>query len=153
MPLTYAAIKNAKPREKLYRLPDGGGFGLVIHPNGSKYWELRYRHPQTGKGQSLALGVYPAVTLSAARDKAKAAKAMRAEGIDPCTARKQDKLTKATAAANTFEAVAREWLDKRKLEGSAVVTLEKLEWILSKKLCPFIGGVHVADIIVNHTNK
>ncbi len=55
--LSAVAPKNAKPREKPYKLSDGGGLYLLINPNGSKYWRLKYRHG--GKEKNLALGVYP----------------------------------------------------------------------------------------------
>ena len=65
MPLTELQIKHLKPRDKLYRVTDGGGLGLDITPNGSKLWRFRYNYD--GKGQILSLGKYPAVSLAQAR--------------------------------------------------------------------------------------
>lgn len=142
--LTEAAIKQAKPKEKPYRLADGGGMYLEVVPAGSKYWRLKYRY--AGKEKRLALGVYPAITLATAREKARLAKAELAEGNDPGELKKQARLAKHASVANTFTLVAKELVEKRRNEGAAPVTLEKLSWLLDKKLNPFIGGMPVADI-------
>lgn len=67
MALTDAKIRAAKPDVKPYKIPDTGNMFLLIHPNGSRYWRLRYRHQ--GKEKTLALGVYPDISLSEAREK------------------------------------------------------------------------------------
>ncbi|WP_251363381.1 Arm DNA-binding domain-containing protein, partial [Escherichia coli] len=67
MALTDAKIRAAKPTDKAYKLTDGAGMFLLVHPNGSRYWRLRYRI--LGKEKTLALGVYPEVSLSEARTK------------------------------------------------------------------------------------
>lgn len=112
MALTDLAVKNAKPRGKPYRLTDGGGLCLLVHTNGSKYWQLRYRSPNTGKSNILSLGVYPIITLSAARTKAMAAKLALSSGTDPGQQKRQEKLTRRTSAATTFGLVAEEWFAK-----------------------------------------
>ncbi len=142
--LTEAAIRQAKPKDKSYRLPDGNGMYLEVMPTGAKYWRLKYRYD--GKEKRLAFGVYPTVTLTKARDKARAAKEILADGNDPSEIKKQDKLIKQNSNANTFEKVAYELVEKRKQEGAAPVTIEKLVWVLEKKLLPFIGGISVAEI-------
>ena len=139
--LTEAAVKQAKPLEKIYKLADGAGLYLEVSPTGSKYWRLKYRY--AGKEKRLALGVYPTVTLTKAREKMREAKAqLLAEGDDPGAIKKQTKLAKQFAQANTFEGVGREFLGKRKQEGAAEVTLRKIQWILDQKLCPFIVGAY-----------
>src|SRR5690606_1231456 len=65
---------------------------------------------------------------------------------DPAEVKKQAKLTKHVSVANAFALVAKELIEKRRNEGAAPITLEKLAWILDKKLCPFIGGIPVAEI-------
>ncbi len=142
--LTEAAAKQAKPKEKSYRLPDGSGMYIEVMPTGSKYWRLKYRY--NGKEKRLALGVYPTVTLSVAREKARVAKAMLAEGNDPSELKKQNKLAKQTSIDNTFAVVAYELVEKHKREGASSSTIEKLYWLLDKKLCPFIGGIPVAEL-------
>jgi len=72
MPLTDTAARNARPREKAYRLTDEKGMYLEVHPSGSKYWRLKYRF--AGREKRLALGVYPDVSLKAVRDKRDAAR-------------------------------------------------------------------------------
>ena len=82
MALTDAKIRAAKPDEKPYKLADSGNMFLLVHPNGSRYWRLRYRF--LGKEKTLALGVYPDISLSEAREKRDSARKQIAEGIDPC---------------------------------------------------------------------
>jgi hypothetical protein len=137
--LTEQKVKQTKP--KPYRLADGGGMYLEVMPNGSKYWRLKYRI--AGKEKRLALGVYPTITL-AARAKRDTSKIGLADGQDPSQTKKQDKLAQQAAAHNTFAAIAQEWVSKRQQEGAARVTLEKLNWLLDKKLYPHIGGMAAA---------
>jgi len=87
---------------------DGAGLYLELTPAGGKYWRLKYRHG--GKEKRLAFGVYPAVTLKAARDKASEARRLLHAGIDPGALRKSEKAKAAHDAVNTLEAVARAWL-------------------------------------------
>lgn len=147
MALTDPAIKSAKPREKQYRMADGGGLCVLVHPNGSKYWQLRYRHPATGKARLIGLGVYPALSLSVARTKAKAAKAELAQGADPSANRKNTKLAKQIASANTFEAVAVEWHTKKRKEGKWSASHAERIWRrLELNVLPLLGQRPVAEL-------
>lgn len=101
--LTDPAAKQAKPREKPYKLADGGGLFLLVNPDGSRYWRLKYRH--ANKEKLLALGVYPNVTLTAARKAASAAWEQLRDNIDPSLTKKTQK----QETSNTFEAIAQEW--------------------------------------------
>jgi hypothetical protein len=105
-PLTDIQPKNAKRKEKPYKLADGGGMYLLINPDGSKYWRLGYRFSESQK--VLAFGKYPEVSLKQARELREAARALLAKGIDPAQAKRVEKATASIAAANTFEAVTRE---------------------------------------------
>lgn len=137
MPLSDAEIRRSVPRDKTYKLADGGGMYLEVRPNGSRYWRLKYRH--SGKEKLLALGVYPTVTLKDAREKREAAKKKLANGVDPGEARKAEKRSAATNAENSFEAVAREWHAKftaDQSESHAKRNLRRLE----VHVFPYVGG-------------
>jgi integrase len=139
--LTDTSARNAKPREKAYRLADGGGMYLEVMPNGSRYWRLKYRH--AGKEKRLALGVYPAVTLSAARQAREAARTVIRAGLDPAAERKQSKAQAAIATRDTFGAVADEWLGKNR-GGMAAVTVTKAGWQLD--LAGALRALPIAEI-------
>ena len=122
--LTDAAIRMAKPKDKPYKLFDGGGLFLLVTPSkqselppdgkklppsaGGKWWRLKYRFG--GKEKLLSFGTYPEISLSSAREKRDAARRQIAEGIDPGEERKAVKASE--AGENCFEAVAREWHGK-----------------------------------------
>ena len=74
--LSDTAIKNAKPKAKPYKMTDALGLHVLIQPNGSKYFRLKYRYD--GKEKTLALGVYPDTSLKQARDKQSTARKHRA---------------------------------------------------------------------------
>jgi integrase len=104
--LTDTVIRNTKPREKPYKLADAGGLYMLVNPNGSHWWRLKYR--VEGREKLISLGVYPDVTLKDARERRDAARRLIANGIDPGAKRKAEK----SAHADTFEAVAHEWFAK-----------------------------------------
>ena len=81
-PLTNTEVKQAKPKDKVYTLSDGGGLQLRVKPNGSKLWLLDYQRPYTKKRTSLSLGSYPIVTLALARSKKDEAKKLLFNNID-----------------------------------------------------------------------
>ena len=143
MPLTNTAIKAAKPQGKPYKLFDEKGLFLLVEPSGGLRWRLKYR--LNGKEKKLAIGRYPEIGLKEARDKRDEARSLVAAGIDPGQKRKTDKLTQAVQAANTFEAVAEEYIAKREREGLAAVTLSKSRWLL-KLLAVKIGSRPIAQI-------
>ncbi len=101
MPLSDTSARNAKPLDKPYKLSDGGGLFLLVNPSGSKYWRLKYRI--NGKEKLLSLGVYPQVSLKAAREKRDEIKAFIAQGIDPSIERKRSVYD---GEQETFEKVA-----------------------------------------------
>ena len=109
MPLTDAKAKNAKGREKQYKLQDAGGLYLLVMPAGGKYWRFNYRF--NGKRKTLALGTYPEISLLDARGRLLEARKAIAQGIDPGQQRKAQKQAQ-TDIANSFEVVAREWYGK-----------------------------------------
>ncbi|ENP7128021.1 MULTISPECIES: tyrosine-type recombinase/integrase [Enterobacteriaceae] len=108
MRLTDIAVKNAKPSDKQIKLSDGKGLYLLVHPNGSKYWQAAYRFD--GKQKVFSIGTYPAVSLAEARTSLLEMKSLLASGIDPL---QQKKAVKAEERGDfTFEAVARDWHKK-----------------------------------------
>ncbi|WP_342394956.1 integrase arm-type DNA-binding domain-containing protein [Rhodoblastus sp.] len=142
-PLTDLEIKAAKPKDKAYKVSDGGWLYLLIAPTGSKLWRLSYRF--AGKQKDLALGVYPDVGIKAARAKRDQAKALLAEGVDPNEKKKQDAHKAAEASANTFDALAAELIEKKRREGKTENTLGKIEWLFSL-VRPAIGARPIRDL-------
>lgn len=110
MSLTDTKVRSLKGRDKQYKVADGRGLFLVITPSGSKYCRFRYRFIDREK--SLAIGVYPDVSLLEARDKAHEARKLPANDIDPGTEKQNKKRARRLAAGNTLETIAREWFQK-----------------------------------------
>lgn len=121
---------------------DGQGMYLLVNSAG-KYWRLDYRF--LGKRKTLALGVYPAVSLAKARARRLEAREQIADGIDPGAAKRDAKHAQLIAAEHTFEAVARRWLEKTASE-RAVTTQEKVKNWLAKDLYPVIGSQPISSI-------
>jgi integrase len=107
-PLTQLQIKAAKPKDRPYKLADGGGLYVEVMPTGGKLWRMKYRQPD-GKENRLSFGNYPEVSLVDARAKRDSARQLLAEGQDPGRVRAERTSQKQAIAANTFEKVAREW--------------------------------------------
>ncbi|RKT99003.1 integrase [Burkholderia sp. Nafp2/4-1b] len=143
MPLTDIQVRNAKASAAPYKLTDGNGMFLLVQPNGAKYWRLSYRF--LGKQKTLALGVYPAVTLATARKKRDEAREQIAAGVDPGEAKKVAKQAAQIAAANSFEAVAREWYDSQRL-GWSDGYAEKVLHSLEVDVFPKIGARPITEI-------
>lgn len=121
---------------------DGGGMYLLVKAGG-KYWRQDYTY--IGKRKTLALGVYPAVTLAQARKRRDKARELLADGIDPGIAKREEKQAKAAAAGNTFEAVAEQWL-KATAAKRAAITQDKVTTWLRKDVFPYIGKMPITAI-------
>ncbi len=141
--LTEVVVKNAKGKDKIYKLADGAGMYLEVLPSGAKYWRLKYRY--AGKEKRLALGVYPEVPLKEARRKRLEARTRLAEGIDPGNQRRQEKLARQVGAETSFRAVALEWYEKEKPHWSESHSTRAL-WLLEKNLFPWIGNRPINEI-------
>lgn len=126
MALTDTAIRAAKPREREYKLADGGGLYLLVTPAGGKLWRLKYR--SHGVERKLAFGKYPDVSLSTARKARDEARAKAASGDDPAAAKRRERVAAKLAAGTTFDAVALEFIEKAEREGRAPATITKLRW-------------------------
>ncbi|EDD3248681.1 DUF4102 domain-containing protein [Salmonella enterica subsp. enterica serovar Newport] len=107
MKLNARQIETAKPKEKAYKMADGGGLYLEVSPKGSKYWRMKYRRPSDKKEDRLAFGVYPTITLAEARGKRDAAKKLLSQGIDPKAEQKGAQAE--IEGAYLFETIARQW--------------------------------------------
>ncbi|ABR91695.1 prophage integrase [Janthinobacterium sp. Marseille] len=144
-PLTDLRIKAAKPKEKPYQLADGEGMYLEILPSGSKVWRMAYRQENRTTSTRLTFGHYPAVGLAEARRKRADTKKQIVEGVDPAQARRVEKAISATAAANTFEAVARMW-HQNKLEQWQPRTANNILRRLEQDVFPLIGKRPIAEV-------
>ncbi|MBE5215226.1 integrase arm-type DNA-binding domain-containing protein [Pectobacterium sp. A535-S3-A17] len=140
MALTDIKVRTAKPADKQYKLTDGNGMHLLIHPNGSKYWRLQYRFG--GKQKMLALGVYPDVSLADARARRDDARKLLANGSDPGDKKKSDKIEQSEAL--TFREVAIEWhaTNKKWSEEHSRRVLKSLE----DNLFSAIGKRNIAEL-------
>jgi len=144
MALTDTFVKNVKPKGSAVgeKYADGGNMYLLVNATG-KYWRLNYRY--LGKQKTLALGVYPAVSLADARRRRDKAREQLAKDIDPSTAKREDKQAKADLAANTFELVARTWLKKTAAKRKDV-TQDRITTLLEHDVFPFIGSLPIHTI-------
>ena len=143
MPLTNTQISKCKPDKQPYKLSDSGGMYLLVHPNGSKYWRLKYR--LHGKEKTLALGVYPEVSLAQARDARDEAKKKIKSNIDPIIERREAKQKIMTAQENTFAVTAKEWHEQQKDRWTAHHATEVIN-SLAREAFPYIGARPITDI-------
>ncbi|MFZ2066826.1 MAG: integrase arm-type DNA-binding domain-containing protein [Xanthobacteraceae bacterium] len=143
MPLTDTNVRNSKPGPKPFKLSDGGGMYLLVTPDGARYWRLDYRF--AGKRRTLALGVYPTVPLAGARERREEARRLLASAVDPSAARKATQRAARVASADTFEAIAREWISRQRRRITpkySALLLARLE----ADIFPYIGSRPVAGI-------
>lgn len=141
MKLTDAAVRKAKPETKPYKKADGGGLYLFVQLNGAKYWRRKYRFG--GKEKMLALGVYPDTTLAEARERREEARKLLANGSDLGAIKQIQKRQAKLSAANTFEAVACEWIENMAnhwTEGHKALTLR------TQDAFPTLGNRPIAEI-------
>ena len=143
--LTPSAVSNAKPQAKAYKLADERGMYLLVKPDGGRWWRFDYRRPDTRKRNTLSLGTFPDVSLRKARDRRDEARTLLADGIDPGDERKAKKAAGAERAANSFAAIAEEWLAKQSAR-MAPATLSKARWTFDDLVFPWIGSRPIAEI-------
>lgn len=146
MALTDIQIKKAKPKEKDYKLSDSEGLFLLVTTRGGKRWRFKYRFG--GKEKLLALGTYPDITLQEARTKLRKARNMLANGYDPGAERralKEAQVRQTVIAENTFEVVAREWLNKF----TGTWTPRHAETVISRlkrDVFPWLGSKPISEV-------
>ncbi|HRE43087.1 MAG TPA: Arm DNA-binding domain-containing protein [Terricaulis sp.] len=149
MSLSDMKCRNAKGRERPYKLSDGHGLYLLVAPTGARYCRFDYRF--NGKRLTLALGAYPEISLSQARDDHAVARKQLRDRLDPMEERKVTRLARAVARATTFGAVADELIAKLTREQKAAVTIDKRRWLLKDlagPLCPRpISAITPAEVL------
>lgn len=141
--LTTVAIKNLKPKGKLYRVTDESGLCLEVTPTGQKLWRWRYRY--LGKSQMISLGSFPAVSLLQARKGRDDARSLLTSGKHPAREKKSRKLRAMYENNNTFERIAREWLGKR----HSLLNKKYADQCLTRMeqhIFPVIGSLPVTEI-------
>lgn len=143
-PLTDTQIKTAKPKAKSYKLSDGNNLYLEILPTGAKQWRMKFVQAN-GSESRLTFGTYPEISLIEARAKRLATRKLVAAGIDPGQFKREQKQAKTIAAENTFEAVARTWLQKTIAIRAATTQAKITNW-LQKDVFPFIGWMPISTI-------
>ncbi|MDB6063317.1 MAG: integrase [Verrucomicrobiaceae bacterium] len=143
MALTDTAVRQAKPKEKPYKLSDSQGLYLDVRPGGSKLWRLKYRI--AGKEKLYAIGSYPEISLSDARIERDKARKLIAIGTDPVHDRKEQGRARALADGNTFDGLATEWLAYNSPRW-AKSTAYKANLYLKNALIPVLGTRPVAKI-------
>ena len=154
--LTDTKIRKAKHTDKPVKLADGGGLYVELHPNGSRYWRMKYRFG--GAEKRLAFGVYPEVSLADARKRRDEARKLVATGTDPSDLRKAEKAATAAKAEasrlaaaglpgpGTFEHVAREWLATVHQVKVSAGHAERTRIRLEQDVFPWIGRQAIGEI-------
>ncbi|AEV24638.1 Integrase [Azospira oryzae PS] len=147
-PLTDTKVRNAKPAEKPYKLQDGQGLYLDVRPSGAKFW--RYRYWITPEKDGIyTIGEYPVVSLSDARREREWAREQAKQGINPTHAKEAERLRRMGEHANTFEAVAREWIDQNRNHWTEKY-LYQVERFLGNDVFPKIGALPIRMVTSAH---
>ncbi len=145
--LTDAKLRGAKPKKKPYKLSDGGGLYVLINSTGTKLWRYKYRI--ASKENCFAIGRYPDITLSTARDLHTEARKLVQQGTHPTQERKLQRLRQRHEHASTFEAVAWEWYTKQKPHWGTPWT-NKVKLLLDRDLLPKLGPMPIRDVTAQH---
>lgn len=151
MKLTDTKARNAKPQEKAYQLQDGNGLYLDVRPSGVKTWRYRYWITPTKDGR-YTIGSYPAVSLAEARRVREWAREQVKNGIAPKEAKAVERDIAKAENANTFEIVAKEWLDK-KGEHWAKNSKNQITGFMYNDIFPAIGAMPMREINASHILK
>ena len=143
-PLTATQVQNAKPKDKPYKIFDGGGLYLQVSPSGGKHWKMKYVQA-SGKESLLSFGPYPEVSLEQARRKRDEARSQKAAGKDPGQIRRQEKAEQLASSKNSFGALAAAWLELARSKVSSK-TMYIYEGIMRRNLLPALGDMNIKDI-------
>jgi len=145
-PLTNTEVKQAKPRDKLYKLADGSGLQLRVKPTGAKSWLFDYFKPLTRKRTSMGFGTYPEVSLAEARKKRVAARELLAKDIDPKEYKDDKHREQLLAASHTLKSVATDWFAIKKTT-IAEVTAKSLWRKFENHVFPKLGHRPIDKIL------
>ncbi len=147
--LTSLQAKNAKSsiQGKATKLWDGGGLHLFVSPNGAKSWRYKYR--LGGKEHLFSIGMFPEVTLAAARDIHAKAHLLVRSGIHPKARRDADQLSTTLASGNTFRAIAEQWISKKQ-SGWSPSYCNQLQTTLTNEVFPRIGSLPIKSVNSQH---
>jgi len=141
--LTDAQVRGAKPRDRPYKLADGGGLHLLVMPSGARHW--RYRYEIRGVENTFAIGAYPAIGLLKAREERDSAKKCVSEGKHPAQVRSGRRTAAIASGRNTFQAIAQEWIDKHRKKWSSYY-LGQVEAVLGSDVFPVIGKLPIKEV-------
>jgi hypothetical protein len=147
--LTDLKLRNAKLKEKPYKLFDSRGLFLLVNPSGSKLW--RYRYTLARLEKQISFGPYPEVSLADARDQCDEARKQLRQGINPSDLRKAKKIEQ-QRDENTFELVAQEWFAKFS-PSWATSHSSKVIRRLEKDVFPWLGRRPISKIMANDLLK
>ncbi|HDC4322795.1 integrase domain-containing protein [Aeromonas hydrophila] len=146
--LTDSKLRTAKPEAKEYSLGDGDGLYLRVKPNGTRLWVFNYYRPSDKKRANISFGPYPDVTLAAARERRREARALLAQAIDP-KRHKEEQIAfvqaEQEANANTFERMAAMWLELKRHDVSEAYADDSWR-SLELYVLPFIGSMPINQI-------
>ena len=146
MPLTDTAVRQAKPRDKDYSLADAAGLSLFVAAKGAKSWHFRFSWH--GRQPRISLGTYPEISLKEARERRDHARSLVAKGVDPRSARREEKLTASTGAVKTFGVVAEEWhaFKSPRMTAARKGGATQSRMYLDKDLIPSLGKLPISDV-------
>lgn len=143
MPLTDAEARKATPRDKDYKLADGGGLYLFVTRSGFKSWRMKYRFGP--KEKRLIFGPYPEVTLKQAREQRDDARRLLRDHRDPAIEERKKKMAAHAAAGATFERIGRAWHDAQKPRWSPIQA-KKVIQAFERDVFPEFGSLPLIDI-------
>lgn len=141
--LTDVLIRNAKPKDRPYKLPKELGLGLIVNPNGSKWWRFTYCFD--GKEKTISVGTYPLVSLNLARQRRDAARRLVADGIDPSAKRQAEREEQAVVEVNTFAAVVARW-EADEMATNSDEYRSSVRRMLDRDVLPYLGERPLVEI-------
>jgi integrase len=143
MALGDVEIRRAKPKQKAYRISDGGGIYLWVTPAGGKLWRWAYSYER--KEKLMTFGKYPDISLATARERHAEARKLLATGINPMAQRKAKKTAERVASESSFASIACQWLEHWQ-HGKSSRHVDSTRRRLDANILPALGGRPIAEI-------